>query len=428
MPVTVLVGGQWGDEGKGKLVDTLVPGVKAVVRYQGGPNAGHTVYHGDQKLVLHQVPTGILHSGVLCAIAPGVLLDPWELMEEIATLGAAGCDTSNLVVSPSCHIIMPWHRLLDAAGEDREGTVAIGTTRRGIGPCAMHKAERRGVRLGDILDEQRLGSLLDSLLPRINEQLRVLRCDTIDRDGLLEKCRLASDALRPFVGDTQLPLWKLHCAGERVLMEGAQGTLLDIDWGTYPFVTSTSPVAGGACTGGGIPPTAVDQVVGIFKAYVTRVGNGPFPTEFPAGGFADEFRKLAGEFGATTGRPRRCGWFDEVAARYAARLNGFTGVVITKLDILDGMDEIKICSAYEINGTVYHEMPEDLRLLEEEVKPVYETVPGWPGRTAGVTAFTELPPEAQDYVRGLEARMGVPVEYVSTGPRREELLPVPRVR
>ena len=422
MPVTVLVGGQWGDEGKGKLVDTLVPGVAAVVRYQGGPNAGHTVYHGDQKLVLHQVPTGILHKGVSCAIAPGVLLDPWELVEEIKTLKDAGCDTSTLVVSPSCHIIMPWHRSLDAAGEDREGAAAIGTTRRGIGPCAMHKVERRGIRLGDLLDEDRLRGLLAQFLPRVNQQLEALGCATYELETLTNDCLSVGKTLKSCVGDTQLPLWRLHQKGERILMEGAQGALLDIDWGTYPFVTSTSPVAGGACTGGGLPPTAVDQVIGIFKAYTTRVGNGPFPTEFPEGDFADSFRKAAGEFGATTGRPRRCGWFDELAARYSCRLNGYTSLVLTKLDVLDGLEELRICSAYEINGTVYHEMPEDLRLLEEKLIPVYESVPGWSGRTAGCTSFEELPPEAQNYIRGLEARLGVPVAFVSTGPRREELL------
>jgi adenylosuccinate synthase len=426
MAVTILVGAQWGDEGKGKIIDALAPSIEAVVRFQGGPNAGHTVIAEGKKIVLHQTPTGILHPGVLCAIAPGVLLDPAALVEELDGLRKSGHEVERLKISPACHLILPWHRRLDAAREDamarlRGEELSIGTTRRGLGPCAMDKAGRQGVRLGDLMDLPRFHQRIEEELPRVNAELKALDAETFQMEELLTWAEHPRKSLSPHVADVRPLLQAIHAEGGRVLMEGAQGTLLDIDWGTYPFVTSTSPIAGGACTGGGLSVTAVDQVIGIFKAYTTRVGNGPFPTEFAEGAFADSFRKQAGEFGATTGRPRRCGWLDLVAALYATELNGLTDVVITKLDVLDDMPEVKICTAYRIDGKEYEVMPEDLRLLEGTVEPVLESFPGWSGSSTAKT-FADLPEACQSYVMMLQERLGVKIRFVSNGPDREQLI------
>ena len=424
MPVTVLIGAQWGDEGKGKIIDALAPTLQMVVRYQGGPNAGHTVIVGGRRTVLHQVPTGILHEGVACLISPGVLLDPWELLDELAMLRGQGLDPGRVRISPACHLIMPWHRLLDRAREAAlatgGGAGAIGTTGRGMGPCAMDKAGRRGVRLGDLLDPTRRRAA-EQGLSRANTELESLGAATLDLRELREACERAAEGLGPHVADTQPLLHGVLARGGRILMEGAQGAMLDLDWGTYPYVTSTHPSAGGACTGGGVPLREIDQVIGICKVYATRVGNGPFPSEFAPGAFADSFRERAGEYGATTGRPRRCGWFDAVAARYACRLNGFTELVLTKLDVLDGMPEIQAATGYQLDGRLHEEMPEDLRLLEAGVTPRWRSFPGWEG-SAGAAAWEELPAAARSYLAWLEQDLGTPVSWVSNGPERRQLL------
>jgi len=426
MPVTILVGAQWGDEGKGKIIDALAPTLQMVVRYQGGPNAGHTVIVDGEKLVLHQVPTGVLHAGVACAIAAGVLLDPWELAAELDGLAARGLPAGSVRVSSACHLILPWHRRLDQAREaalarQRGAAAAIGTTGRGIGPCAVDKAGRRGLRLGDLLDASRRRRRLEEELPRVNAELAALGEPGFELATLEADCAAVAERLRPQVADVRPAMEAVLRAGGRILMEGAQGALLDVDWGTYPYVTSTSPVAGGACTGGGVPVTAVDQVIGIAKVYATRVGNGPFPTEFPAGEFADGFRQRAGEFGATTGRPRRCGWFDLPAMRHSARVNGFTELVLTKFDVLDDLGEIQLATAYRLGGETLRDVPEDLRRLEDGVEPVYETLPGWRG-SAAARGWDELPAEALAYVARLEAELGARVGWISNGPGRERLI------
>ena len=426
MPVTILVGAQWGDEGKGKIIDALAPTLQMVVRYQGGPNAGHTVIVDGRKHVLHQVPTGILHEGVECAIAPGVLLDPWELAAELDGLAALGLPAERVIVSPACHLILPWHRRLDKAREaflarHRGEGAAIGTTGRGIGPCAIDKAGRNGIRLGDLVDDGRRRRRLAEEQPRIEAELAALGESGVDLAELERRCAEVAERLRPLVADVRPRMEAILKTGGRILMEGAQGALLDIDWGTYPYVTSTSPVAGGACTGGGVPVRAVDQVIGIAKVYATRVGNGPFPTEFPAGEFADTFRQQAGEFGATTGRPRRCGWFDLLAMKHSMRVNGFTELVLTKFDVLDGLDEVQLATGYRLGGELLDEMPEDLRRLEDGVEPVYESLPGWSG-SASARRWEDLPAQALHYVERLERELGVPVGWVSNGPERDRLI------
>jgi adenylosuccinate synthase len=422
MPVSILIGAQWGDEGKGKIIDVLSQNTSLVVRYQGGPNAGHTVIANGRKVVLHQVPTGILHKNVKCAIAPGVLLDPWELQKEMLELIDAGADFSQLSISPACHVILPWHRRLDAAREDRKDAISIGTTRRGLGPCAMDKTGRKGLRIGDLLDDQRLQKRIAEHLPDINQELQILGQELFNEADLINECQQIANVIRPLVRDVRPIMEAAIAANEGVLMEGAQGVLLDIDWGTYPFVTSSSPVAGGACTGGGAPVSAIDSIIGVFKVYTTRVGNGPFPTEFPEGKFADDFRNGAGEFGATTGRARRCGWLDLVAARYVCSLNGLTDIAFTKLDILDQLAEIQVCVAYDIDGVRYERMPEDMRLLEGSVNPVYNSVAGWQEDTSKCKTFDALPENAKSYIRFLEKYLATTVSWVSNGPDREQLI------
>lgn len=426
MPATVLIGAQWGDEGKGKIIDALAPQLDMVVRFQGGPNAGHTVIVGSRKIVLHQVPTGILHQGVECAISPGVLLDPWELMDEVAMLETSGYDVSRLSVSPSCHVIMPWHRALDAALEaglarDRGAKAAIGTTGRGIGPCAMDKAGRSGIRLGDLLDPARRTNRIREELVRVNRQLELHAAATMDEAAVVEACTRAAEAIAPIVCDTRPRMMEILRANGHLLMEGAQGVMLDLDWGTYPFVTSTSPIAAGAAIGAGIPVRQIDRVIGIFKVYATRVGNGPFPSEFPEGPFADEFRQAAGEFGATTGRPRRCGWLDMVAARYACELNGITDLVFTKLDVLDGLEEVKVATAYDLPGGQVTCMPEDLRQLEALKSCAYRAFPGWADSVAA-NSWDSLPATAKSYLAWLEQQLEARISWVSNGPERSQLI------
>ena len=421
MPNTVLIGAQWGDEGKGKIIDVLTEQVDWVVRFQGGNNAGHTVEIGPEKYVLHLIPSGILRPGKKCVIGNGVVVDPVALVKELEGLLERGVELEGrFFLSDRAHLVFPWHGLIDSAREQaKKSEERIGTTKRGIGPAYGDKAARIGLRVGDLLDPE-FEMLFKARLAEKNAVLTAMGADSLHAEEVLSAYRRAGAFLRPFVVDT-LPL--LHAAlsrGEPLLFEGAQGAMLDIDYGTYPFVTSSSTTSGGACTGSGVPPHAIGHVLGVVKAYTTRVGEGPFPTEL-----LDEDGKrmqVAGhEFGATTGRPRRCGWFDAVVARHACMLNGIHVWALTKLDVLDDFETLKICVAYECDGRRLETVPANIRVLQR-CRPVYEEVPGWKASTADATTFEELPPAAQAYVRRLEEVTGVPVSILSVGPRRESTM------
>jgi len=418
----VVVGAQWGDEGKGKVVDALAERAALVVRYQGGANAGHTVDAPDGEFVLHQIPAGILHPGTRCVIGNGVVLDAETLFHEIDAIVARGVAVEGrLAVSDRAHLVLPYHKLLDAESpRSRE----IGTTSRGIGPAYEDKIGRRGVRVGDLRDGALTAALVRSGAERANAVLQqwgsARRCDpgTVTAD-------LAQLAVRllPFMADAGKVVWTALQGGENVLLEGAQGALLDVDHGTYPFVTSSTTTAGGAVTGAGIGPMSVQAVLGVVKAYTTRVGNGPLPTEAPPDE-ADRLRTLGGEFGATTGRPRRCGWFDAVVLRYSARVNGLSHLAVTKLDILDTIDPIPVCTHYLLDGARVDDMPDTVPELDR-VRPVYESLPGWRRSTAGARRLADLPPEARAYLDRVEALSGAPIRYVGVGTRREQLIEVP---
>ena len=423
MPVTIVIGAQWGDEGKGKVVDLLAPEVDIVARYQGGANAGHTIKWEDKEFVLHLIPSGIFHEGTECVIGNGVVIDPVALMDEIRQVEALGFQVEGrLHISHTAHLIMPYHKRLDQAKETYRDAGAIGTTGRGIGPAYVDKFARNGIRVVDLLDRDSLRAKLEAALEEKNDLLaKVYGAERIDVDTMVEEYVDFDRRIDPFVTDTSALLHRALADGKRVLAEGAQGSLLDVDHGTYPFVTSSHPTAGGCCTGLGVPPTAVDRVIGIVKAYSTRVGNGPFPTEL-TDATGERLRATGQEFGATTGRPRRCGWLDLVALAYATRINGFTDLAITKLDVLAGLDEIQVCTAYRIDGKTTDRFPTDLDTLER-AEPVYETLPGFSDLTHA-TSMDELPPEAQSYLRFLSDRLGVPISTVSTGPKREETIEV----
>ena len=417
----VVVGAQWGDEGKGKLVDVLAERADFVVRYQGGANAGHTVVIGDEQFILRQIPSGILHPGVVCLIGNGVVLDPETLFSELDGLEQRGIRTSGrLFVSTRAHLVLPYHKLLDAASEKSQ---AIGTTGRGIGPAYEDKTGRRGIRVGDLADIAGARRLLEVRVERANRMLEMMgsteRASLEDNAALVERLapRLATSA-----ADTGLMVHRALQAGKRVLLEGAQGALLDLDHGTYPFVTSSNTTAGGAAVGAGIGPTAIDAVLGVVKAYTTRVGNGPLPSAAePADD--DRLRKLGGEFGAVTGRPRRCGWFDATVVRYAVRVNGLTGLAVTKLDVLDTFERIPVCTAYELDGVRCDEFPAEVSSLER-VRPVYETLEGWCAPTSGARTLADLPDAARTYLDRIEALAGAPVRYVSVGTRRDQIIEV----
>ena len=424
MPVTVVIGSQWGDEGKGKIVDLLAPEVDIVARYQGGANAGHTIVWGDQQFVLHLIPSGIFHEGVTCVIGNGVVIDPVALMDEIRQVEALGFRVEGrLLISHNAHLIMPYHKALDIARERWRDAEAIGTTGRGIGPAYVDKFARSGIRVVDLLNREGLREKLRTNLEEKNAILQsVYQDEAIDVEAMIEEYVDFDRRIDPFVTDTTAFLGEALADGKRVLAEGAQGALLDVDFGTYPYVTSSHPTAGGCCTGLGVPPTAIDRIVGIVKAYTTRVGNGPFPTEL----LDDDgkwFRAEGREFGATTGRPRRCGWLDTVALRYTARLNGFTDLAVTKLDVLAGMDELKVCMAYRIGDKTTERFPNDIATLER-AEPIYETLPGFDGDLSGIEAVEDLPCDARDYLKFISDVIGVPISMISTGPRREETLVV----
>jgi adenylosuccinate synthase len=417
----VVVGAQWGDEGKGKLVDVLAERADFVVRYQGGANAGHTVVIGDTQFVLRQIPSGILHPRVTCIIGNGVVLEPENLFVELDQLRDKGIDTSGRIfISDRAHLVMPYHKLLDAASERSQ---KLGTTGRGIGPAYEDKYGRRGIRLTDLRRIECAPALLAERVGRANQLLTLMgsaeRAKLEDHVALLE--RLAPRLL-PLCADTGLLVHRAIKDGKRVLLEGAQGALLDVDHGTYPYVTSSNTTAGGAAVGSGIGPTGIDDVLGVVKAYTTRVGNGPLPTE-AASPHGDRLRELGGEFGAVTGRPRRCGWFDATVVRYAARVNGLTGLAVTKLDVLDSFAEIPVGTNYLLDGTSCEEMPAEVESLGR-VEPVYETLPGWQRPTGGARRLADLPAAARSYLERLEALSGVPIRYVSVGTRRDQIIEV----
>jgi len=417
----VIVGAQWGDEGKGKLVDVLAERAGWVVRYQGGANAGHTVHIGDKSFVLHQIPSGILHPGVRCAIGNGVVLDPETLFTEIDELIADGVDVQGrLYVSDRAHLVLPFHKLVDSlSSASRE----IGTTGRGIGPAYEDKIARRGVRVLDLRHTDRLRKLVEKGVSHANAMLASYgvedRADVDSTMALLERLALR---LLPITEDVGLVIHRAITAGANVLLEGAQGSLLDVDHGTYPFVTSSSTTSGGAAIGTGISPMAIHAALGIVKAYTTRVGNGPLPTELDEP-LATRMRTLGNEFGATTGRPRRCGWFDGVVVRYAARINGLTGLAVTKLDVLDSFDRIAICTGYTVGGELHTEFPGDLTALEGAV-PNYEWLDGWQSPTGDARVLSDLPVAARKYLDRVESLVETPVTYVSVGTRRDQIIGV----
>jgi len=421
MPATVICGLQWGDEGKGKATDLLADRVSMVVRYQGGDNAGHTVVIGDEVFKLHLVPSGVLHPHITPIIGPGVVVNPQTLISEMAMLNERGIPTDKLRVSAAAHVIMPYHVALDGARESAAADGAIGTTKRGIGPAYGDRASRVGVRMGDLLEPELLRSRLTVALAEKNAVLQhVYGASAFDVEGLHREALRWGEALRPHIADTTLLLQNGLAAGEHILLEGAQGTLLDLDHGTYPYVTSSNPVAGGATTGGGIGPLQIEQVIGVLKAYSTRVGSGPLPTELDDE-VGEHLVSVGKEFGTTTGRRRRCGWLDLVPLRHAARLNSATSIMLNKLDILSGLPELKICVAYRVDGRESEDWPMDAAVLER-AEPVYENFPGWAEDLRAATSVEGLPEAARRYMAAIEQRTGVPITIVSVGPERNQTL------
>jgi len=422
MSVVVIVGAQWGDEGKGKIVDVLTEKADAVARYQGGHNAGHTVVINNEKFVLHNIPSGILHKGKSCIIGNGVVVEPESLIEEMDGLIKRGIDIGkNIFLSKSSHLIMPYHAAIEREQERLKGSKKIGTTGKGIGPAYVDKTARTGIRAGELLYPDVFKEKLKNNLVGINRILKALyNAAAFDLDAIYSEYMRYAERLSGHIADTDVIVNRMIDENKNLLFEGAQGTLLDVDHGTYPYVTSSSAAAGGACTGLGVSPTKISSVIGIVKAYTTRVGEGPFPTEIKDS-LGEKIREKGGEYGATTGRPRRCGWLDMVALRYAARVNGFSGIVLTKLDILDGLEEIKICTAYRFEGKLYEEFPKELNILEK-CEPVYEEVRGWKENTGGAKSFEKLPSAAQAYIKGIERRLNVKVTIISSGQKRDELI------
>jgi len=418
-PNIAVLGAQWGDEGKGKIVDMLTPHFSIVARYQGGHNAGHTVYVEGKKFVLHLIPSGILHPGVTCLIGNGVVIDPQALFKEIDELAGLGIDVDGrLLVSEKAHVILPYHRELDVLSEARRGERKIGTTSRGIGPAYEDKIGRRGIRICDLLGDRH--ALAEEVRENVSARNRIIKDSTLDWKPLFDQVVAYGERMRPWVADVSLHIERATRDGRNVLFEGAQATLLDIDHGTYPFVTSSNASIGGVCTGLGVPARAIGGVLGVAKAYTTRVGEGPLPTELH-GELAERLRESGQEYGASTGRPRRCGWYDAVVVRYSARINGLDGIALTKLDVLDGLPEVKLCTGYRTRGGVVSEFPADLRVLAAS-EPVYDTLPGWSRPTKGVTTFEKLPAEAQAYIRRLEEVSGVGCAIISTGSDRTETI------
>jgi adenylosuccinate synthase len=422
MPVTVVVGAQWGDEGKGKIVDILSAEMDYVARYQGGANAGHTINLQEKQYILHLVPSGILHPNTICIIGNGVVVDPRALIDEISFLQDKGISVKDrLFISDRAQVIFPHHKIIDQLNEMGDDTKRIGTTGRGIGPAYVDKANRTGFRMVDFLKDNDLENWLKEKFSQVKHRFgdRIKDIDFDEKKSIAESLEYGQ-YLKPYIKDTGVILNEAVNLDKRILMEGAQGTLLDVDHGTYPFVTSSNPVSAGACTGTGIGPNRISRVVGVMKAYTTRVGEGPFPTEL-TGEEGENMREIGKEFGATTGRPRRCGWFDLVIATYAARINGLTEIALTKLDVLDKLPAIKVCRGYEYQGKLHSDFPADLEILRAG-KPVYETLPGWKSSTIDIENFRDLPQNAQNYLRFLEKKIGVPISMVSVGPMRNKTI------
>lgn len=420
MPNVVVVGAQWGDEGKGKIVDFLTESADLVVRYGGGANAGHTLVVEDRRLVVHLLPSGVVHPDKGCLLGAGMVIDPEGVLEEIHECREMGLsvEPDRVQISEHAHVILPYHKEIDGLRD--QGAGAIGTTRRGIGPCYEHKMTRRGVRMWQLARPDALAEALDRALPAVDAQLVQLGGEPVDRDALLQRYSAVGATLAPYLCDTSRAVADAMDAGKAVLFEGAQGTLLDIDYGTYPYVTSSSTIAGGACTGAGVGPTRIDAVVGIVKAYQTRVGNGPFPTEL-SGALDATLRDRGQEFGATTGRPRRCGWLDVATLRRAVRLNGLTSLALTKLDVLGSIDPLRLCTGYTLDGRPLDDLPPSAKDMER-LKPVYEDVDGFAEDISGARTLQALPENARRYVSRVEALVGVPVDLVSVGPRRSETI------
>jgi adenylosuccinate synthase len=417
----VVIGAQWGDEGKGKITDLLSKSADVVVRYQGGVNAGHTVVVQDQTFKLHLIPSGILYPSTDCIIGSGTVIDPKVLIAELDQLIDLGISTSNLYIAETAHITMPYHRLIDQAAEERRGDKKIGTTKRGIGPTYADKSERTGIRVIDLMDADSLREQIRWAVTYKNVILEKLYdLPPLDPEAVIEEYLGYAERLRPHVIDSSLKIYEAVQKHRNILFEGAQGTLLDLDHGTYPYVTSSNPVAGGACVGAGVGPTIIDRVIGVAKAYTTRVGEGPFPTEL-GDAIGEHLCDRGAEFGTTTGRRRRCGWFDAVIGRYAVRINGLDCLAITKLDVLDEMDEIQVCVAYEIDGQRYDELPTSAQEFAR-CRPIYETVPGWKQSTADCRELSDLPPQALNYLKFLAKLMDVSIAIVSLGASRDQTI------
>jgi adenylosuccinate synthase len=420
---TVVVGAQWGDEGKGKIVDVLAAEADIVARYQGGANAGHTVDVGGEEFILHQIPSGILHPGKRCLLGNGVVLDMDQFFGELDGLEGRGIDAeARIGVSGRAHLLLDYHKRLDRASESRRGEEKIGTTHKGIGPAYEDKVARRGLRVCDLRDPERAETMLRHATAAANDRLAAAEVEPIDADALVDAVLSARHRILPLITDVGGEVHQAIRGGRRVLLEGAQGALLDIDHGTYPFVTSSNTTAAGAATGTGIGPTAIDSVLGVVKAYTTRVGSGPLPTELDSE-LGERLRELGAEYGATTGRARRCGWFDAVVVRYAARVNGLTGLALTKLDVLDSFEEISICTGYTIDGEHHTDFPDDVARLER-ARPVLATMPGWMADTTAARTLEDLPEKARSYLARIEELAGVPVEFVSVGTQREQIIRV----
>lgn len=422
MPNIVVVGAQWGDEGKGKIVDILSEDADVVARYQGGHNAGHTVVVDNEEFILHLIPSGILHKGKICIIGNGVVVDPEALIEEIEGLRVRGVTIgNNLFISKNAHLIMPYHRAIDKESERFKGTKRIGTTGRGIGPAYVDKMARIGIRMVDLLDPKLLKEKIEANLTHINYLLKNLyKVEELDPDDVYSKYMGYTEAIGRHITDVSFLINGFIKEGKGILIEGAQGTLLDVDHGTYPYVTSSNASAGGACTGLGIGPTKIDGVLGVAKAYTTRVGSGPFPTEL-RDKLGEALRSKGREYGATTGRPRRCGWFDALSVRYSARINDFRGLALTKLDILDDCPKIKICIGYKYEGRVYEEMPHEPSVLWN-CDPIYEEVDGWQCPTLGIKDLDALPKKARLYIKRIMELTGIEIDLISTSQKRKDII------
>lgn len=424
MSVKLIVGSQWGDEGKGKIVNLLSRNADYVARYQGGANAGHTIVIDGKQVILHLIPSGILNPNVKCIIGNGVVIDPIALIDEIEMLKKQGVDVGGrLFISHRAHLIMPYHKLLDKAreGSKKKSGMAIGTTGRGIGPSYIDKARRAGIRIVDLLDKRNFEEKLRSNITEKNNVLqKIYGFEQLDVDQIIKQYLNFDKLIDPYVTDTTLLINEAARSGKNVIIEGAQGALLDIDHGTYPFVTSSNPTSGGACTGLGIPPVLIDSITGIVKAYTTRVGNGPFPSEL-VDEMGEKLRASGAEFGATTGRPRRCGWLDLFALKYSAMINGFTEIALTKLDVLNNIDEIKFCTGYKINGKTLKSFPADLATLDK-AEPDYKTVPGWNKSLSGIRKYEDLPEEAHNYFKNIEDYVGAKIRIISLSPDRKDTI------